>query len=159
MTKKEMRLEYIRRIINQNDVRSQEQLLEKLSQAGYSSTQATLSRDLQQLRAIRSMDRLGHPRYVLPSNPAYVHVQGRRSRSTATVENSLLRMDAGGSLIVLHTIPGFAGALAGTIDNAHLQSVAGTIAGDDAVLVVGKEGITRDDVLSELSVVVPALGK
>ena len=157
MTKKELRLDYIRRIINQHDIRSQEQLLEKLSQMGYNSTQATLSRDLQQLRAIRSTDRLGHPRYLLPTNPAYVRVSGRRNRTSATVDNSLLSVAEGGVLIVLRTIPGFAAALAGTIDNAHLTSVAGPIAGDDTILVVGKDGFEKAALISDLSEIVPAV--
>lgn len=156
MTQKEVRLEYIRRILNQENIRSQEDLLKKLAEYGYITTQATLSRDLQQMRAVRTTNRLGEMRYVLPDNPGYIHTPARLNSGSVSVGMCLLSADDGGKLVVLHTIPGFAAALAGTIDSAHLKSVAGTLAGDDTVLIIGRTGFERSDIMGELRSLIPA---
>lgn len=157
MTRKELRLEHIRRILTLQNVRSQEDLLEKLAVVGCVSTQATLSRDLHQLRALRTSDQFGNMRYILPTNPNYTHVVKRRIVNEVPIENSLLNFDDGGVMLVLHTIPGFANALAGTIDSKHYNSVAGTLAGDDTVMVMGKKGYTREQIIEDLSGIVPQI--
>lgn len=157
MTKKEIRLEHIRRILTLQKVRSQDDLLEKLAALGCVATQATLSRDLHQLRALRTSDQFGNMRYILPTNPNYTHVVRHRVVNEVPIENSLLNFDDGGTVLVLHTIPGFANALAGTIDSKHFMSVAGTLAGDDTVMVVGKKGFDRDRIVDDLGEIVPQI--
>jgi transcriptional regulator of arginine metabolism len=159
MTRKEIRLDYIRKILTQQNVRSQEDLLEKLSTLNCKSTQATLSRDLRQLRALRTSDQFGNMRYILPTNPNYTHVVKRKVINEVPIENSLLDFEDGGIILVLHTIPGFANALASTIDSKDFDSVAGTLAGDDTVIVVGTNGFAREDIIKDLSGIVPQIAK
>lgn len=157
MTNKQLRLDYIRQILSQYSIRSQEQLMQKLVEMGYNSTQATLSRDLQQLRAVRTTDQYGVTRYVLPTSPNYTKVPRKQSYSNTSVENAFLHFDLAGEMIVLHTLPGFAGALAGAIDGSHFLCVAGTLAGDDTVLVIGKKGFEREDVFASLREILPQI--
>lgn len=159
MTKKESRLDQIRKILTMQNVRSQEDLLNKLHEAGYKSTQATLSRDLHQLRALRTSDAFGNMRYILPTNPNYTHVVKRRVIHEVPIENSLLNFDDAGVVLVLHTIPGFANALASTIDRKHFDSVAGTLAGDDTVILVGKKGHEREEIIEAVSEITPQIKK
>lgn len=157
MTKKQLRLDYIRKILMQQNVRSQEDLLQKLASLGCKSTQATLSRDLHLLRAMRTSDQFGNMRYILPTNPDFKHVTRRRIINEVPIENSLLNFDEGGIVLVLHTIPGFANGLAATIDSKQFESIAGTLAGDDTVIVVGVKGFKRQEMIEELSNIVPQI--
>lgn len=157
MTKKQLRLDYIRKILMQQNVRSQEDLLQKLASLGCKSTQATLSRDLHKLRAMRTSDQFGNMRYILPTNPDFKHVTRRRIINEVPIENSLLNFDEGGVVLMLHTIPGFANGLAATIDSKQFETIAGTLAGDDTVIVVGVRGFKREDMIDDLASIVPQI--
>lgn len=155
MKEKEIRLGYIRKILNDKNICSQEQLLQELINVGHGSTQATLSRDLHHLRAIRITTQFGHVRYILPNNPNYTHAAKKSATSNVPLEECLLNCEPGGELMILHTIPGFSAALAGNIDNKHFPHIAGTLAGDDTVMVVGKKNSTHQEMLEDLKEILP----
>ena len=122
-------------------VHSQDELAGRLAEVGIHVTQATLSRDLEELGAVRLRGADGALVYALPGQ----HVDGPLSDAPAalarTARELLLSAEASANLVVVKTPPGAAQLLASNIDRAGLRAVLGTVAGDDTVLV-----ITRDPV-------------
>ena len=157
MSKKSNRLDFIRNILLTKEIHSQEELQEEMQKAGYNYAQATLSRDLKQLRAAKTTDSMGCYKYVLPDNPKYVHRIRRTNYTSLSGNSSFLRYDVGGELLLLHTMPGFAMPLAVGIDSYHFASIAGTISGDDTILVISKKGFERNEVLRDLAKIIPEL--
>ena len=125
-------------------IRSQTELARLLAGEGIEVTQATLSRDLDELGAVklRGADG-GAPVYVIPEDGSPVRgVQGGTSRLTRLLGELLVSADGSANLTVLRTPPGAAQFLASAIDRAALHDVVGTIAGDDTVLVVAREPLS-----------------
>jgi transcriptional regulator of arginine metabolism len=128
-------------------IRSQTELAKLLAAEGIEATQATLSRDLDELGAVklRGADG-GAPIYVIPEDGSPVRgVQGGTSRLTRLLGELLVSADASANLTVLRTPPGAAQFLASAIDRAALHEVVGTIAGDDTVLVIAREPLSGKD--------------
>ncbi len=115
-----------------------------MSASGIETTQATLSRDLDELGAVkvRGADG-GAPVYLIPEDGSPVRgVEGGTSRLSRLLGELLVSADASGNLAVLRTPPGAAHYLASALDRAALHDVVGTIAGDDTLLVVAREPLT-----------------
>ena len=130
-------------------VHSQSDLVDLLADEGIEVTQATASRDLELVGAVRGKDEQGRMRYViLDPNASSAGVSGRVS------ENLILNMTASGNLVVVKTPPGGAQLLASLIDRAtasgELSSALGTIAGDDTVLVVSRSATGGKNLISDL---------
>lgn len=121
-------------IIRAEPVASQEQLSNRLREAGYDVTQATVSRDLEALGAIRSK-RDGHLTYLLPGDAA-----GEQSGLDRILGEWGLSAEIAGNLVVMRTRPGSAHVVAAALDNAALEAIAGTIAGDDTLFIAVREG-------------------
>ncbi|GAA1881507.1 arginine repressor [Pseudonocardia ailaonensis] len=133
-------------------VHSQVELLVLLEHEGIGTTQATLSRDLDELGAVklRGADG-GQPVYVIPEDGSPVRgVEGGTTRLARLLGELLVSADASGNLAVLRTPPGAAHYLASALDRAALHSVVGTIAGDDTVVVVAREPLTGAELASQL---------
>ncbi|MFL6060984.1 MAG: arginine repressor [Marmoricola sp.] len=142
---KNARQQRIIELLATTEVRSQTELADLLADAGVSVTQATLSRDLVELDAVKVRLASGALVYAVPSEG------GDRSpmvvRESAASEARLARLcaelltsaDASANLVVLRTPPGAANFLASALDKAELASVLGTIAGDDTVLVISRD--------------------
>ncbi len=122
---KQSRQATILQLIRRNQVVRQEQLRRLLRQAGLEATQATLSRDLRELKVVKAVDRSGILRYLqlLVPEPA-----------------GPFRCDVSGNLLVMRTEPGMAAPLAYRIDALELPEILGTVAGEDTVLAVVSEG-------------------
>ena len=157
MSKKRNRLDLIRHRLPTQDSHTQEEVQEEMQKAGYDYAQATLSRDLKQLRTAKTTDSMGCYKYVLPDNPKYVHRIRRTNYTSLSGNSSFLRYDVGGELLLLHTMPGFAMPLAVGIDSYHFASIAGTISGDDTILVISKKGFERNAGLRDMSTLSPEL--
>ncbi len=143
-------------LIIQRAVRSQAELATLLASEGVDVTQATLSRDLDELGAVklRGPDG-GAPVYVLPEDGHPMRSSGGgTSRLARLLGELLVSTDASGNLAVLRTPPGAAQFLASALDRAALHDVVGTIAGDDTILVVAREPLTG----AELAGRIAALG-
>ncbi|GEL19839.1 arginine repressor [Pseudonocardia asaccharolytica] len=128
-------------IITRRAVRSQGELLALLEAEGIETTQATLSRDLDELGAVklRGADG-GAPVYVIPEDGSPVRgMEGGTARLSRLLGELLVSADASGNLAVLRTPPGAAHYLASALDRAALHDVVGTIAGDDTIFVVARE--------------------
>jgi transcriptional regulator of arginine metabolism len=157
-------------------VRSLEELADRLTAVGITVTQATLSRDLDELGAVRLRGPGGALVYALPPDPADVAVYDadddvvRQAAAAAAglagfaastpaaaaaalakvAADLLLSAEASGNLVVLHTPPGAAQLMASMIDRTAMHAVLGTIAGDDTVLVVAREPAGGDDLANLL---------
>jgi transcriptional regulator of arginine metabolism len=128
MSRKQQRQTQIRDLLARNEVRSQGEILALLETEGIRTTQATLSRDLRDLGIAKR-----GKGYELPS-PG-IDVAAQRRRLGGAVRGVITRVDRGGTLVVAHTKPGQAPALAGDLMRAHLHEVIGVIAGQDQVFV------------------------
>lgn len=144
---KAARLGRITELIRDHEIRSQGDLLTLLMDAGISVTQATLSRDLEELGALklRGVDG-GAPVYRIPEDGGPRPMVGGTSRLARLLGELLLSHEGSGNLAVLRTPPGAAQYLASAIDRAGLAAVIGTIAGDDTILVVARDGLTGAEV-------------
>lgn len=133
-------------LIRGSALRSQGELMARLEAEGVHTTQATLSRDLEELGALklRGVDG-GAPIYVIPEDGSPRPMAGGTSRLARLFGELLLSYDASGNLVVLRTPPGAAQFLASAIDRAVLADVIGTIAGDDTILVVARAGLTGQE--------------
>lgn len=133
-------------MLARQEVRSQVELAEVLAGEGLTTTQATLSRDLVELRAVKVRGASGALVYALPGEggdrtpqpvPDEEYLAARLARLCAEL---LVTAEHSGNLVVLRTPPGAAQFLASAIDHSVLPSVLGTIAGDDTVLVIARDG-------------------
>lgn len=128
-------------LVTHRTVRSQSELATLLAAQGIEVTQATLSRDLEELGAVklRGVDS-GAPVYVIPEDGGPVRpAAGGTARLTRVLAELLVSADASANLAVLRTPPGAAHFVAGALDRAALTDVVGTLAGDDTILVVARE--------------------
>ena len=140
MNPKKDRLVAIGNIIKENAIESQEELLNILKSKGFEVTQATLSRDIKQLKIIKFPDAGGKYIYALSKENNYTNIPD----GFATIEFS-------GQLAVMKTRPGYASAVASDIDTKAQHEIMGTIAGDDTILIIPREGITRKEIIDVLS--------
>ena len=128
----------------------------ELRKHGVEVTQATLSRDLTKLHAVKTLDRNGY-RYVLPQSTLYSHVVEPKIIPEFLRNSGFTQITFSGSLAVPHTRSGYAAGLASDIDSHHLPSVAGTIAGDDTIVTILAEGADRGRLERKLMQVIPNL--
>jgi transcriptional regulator of arginine metabolism len=124
------------RLLEERPVASQNELARLLKAAGYRATQATVSRDLEELGVVK-VRRGGHIAYALASSEAAPSPTDAVSLALAA---SVLAIETSGNLIVVHTPPGHAAMVGGALDQSGLEGVAGTVAGDDTILVVVRQG-------------------
>jgi len=120
-------------IIEQNVIETQEELVEKLKQEGMDITQATISRDIKELRLAKVLDEAtGVSRYAaIPQNVNTISAKLLRVFSEAYVSS-----DYANNIVVVKTLPGMAQAAASTIDSLKWPEIVGTIGGDDTVMII-----------------------
>ena len=133
---KSQRQAKIMEIISTRNVETQEQLLAELQQAGFHSTQATISRDIKELRIVKELTSLGTYRYTTASGD----IGGSFTARLNTIfRECITGFDYAQNMIVLRTMPGLASAAASAIDAMNMSVVLGTIAGDDTVFIVMRD--------------------
>jgi transcriptional regulator of arginine metabolism len=143
-------------LLSAHEVRSQPELLDLLLEQGVTVTQATLSRDLVELDAVRVRSHSGALVYAVPaeggdrrpSAPGETAAAGHRLQRL--LAELLVSADASANMVVLRTPPGAAQFLASAIDKVEFGDVLGTIAGDDTVLLIGREPAGGDDLARRL---------
>ncbi len=122
-------------MIEEDTIRSQQEILDKLEKNGIVITQACLSRYLKQLQASRIPDGLGRYIYKLPND---------EKSAQAIISNKLLSVEfAGTSMVVFKTSAGYANAVSAQIDSRRIEAAAGTVSGDDTILMIIRDGYTR----------------
>jgi transcriptional regulator of arginine metabolism len=154
MKTKAQRILAIRNILEKQRISSQEELLDQLKKKGFHLTQATLSRDLKFIRAGRIPDPEKGYVYFIPS--ARIEQENMLAKENFPV-NGFLSIDFAWHFGVLKTMPGYASSIASAIDKMGSYHILGTIAGDDTILVIPREGISPNDVLNELAGLIPEL--
>ena len=133
---KSQRQAKIMEIISTQNVETQEQLLAALQQAGFRGTQATISRDIKELRIVKELSNLGTYRYTAPSS----EMDGTFSSRLNTIfRECVVSFDYAQNIIVIRTLPGLASAAGSALDSMNISSVVGTLAGDDTVMVVMRD--------------------
>ena len=142
-------------IISSQELGSQDELLEALKREGFKLTQATLSRDLKQLKVAKAASMRGTYVYVLPNDTLYKRVTTPHTLREMMQVPGFLSINFSGNMGVIKTRPGYASSIAYNIDNNHIDQILGTIAGDDTIFIVIKQGVTQEEVVSALSEVVP----
>lgn len=142
MDNRQLRLRTITQILNAQIIQSQDQLTRALSMQGIEVTQATLSRDLRDLRAEKKVLPSGITKYVVPANP---EVEKKILGLDSDIARLSIRsVDFCGQFAVVKTKPGFANAVAYDIDDRGSELLLGTIAGDDTILVIPRETTTKE---------------
>ena len=123
-------------IVTTRNVETQEQLLQELQAAGFRSTQATISRDIKELRVVKELTTLGTYRYTVSAKEVPTTFS---NRINTIFRECVTRYDYAQNIVVIHTLPGLAGAAASAIDAMNMSVVVGTLAGDDTVMVVMRD--------------------
>ena len=149
------RLEALRMIISSQELGSQDELLTALKNEGFQLTQATLSRDLKQLKVAKAATMRGNYVYVLPNDTMYKRVSTPHSIREMMEVPGFMSINFSGNIGVIKTRPGYASSIAYNIDNNHIDEILGTIAGDDTIFIVTKQGVTKTEVIEALRGVVP----
>lgn len=133
---KSQRQAKILEIISTRNVETQEQLLAALQEAGFRGTQATISRDIKELRIVKELTSLGTYRY---STTAGDMTGSFSARLNTIFRESVVSFDYAQNIIVVRTLPGLASAAASALDAMNLSAVVGTLAGDDTVMIVMRD--------------------
>lgn len=123
-------------IISNTNVETQEQLLKALEEEGFTSTQATISRDIKELRIVKELTSLGTYRYSVSEKdvpPALT------DRLNTIFRECVTSIDYAENIIVIHTLPGLASAAGSALDAMKINVVLGTLAGDDTVMIVMRD--------------------
>ena len=144
MSARKQRLSVIANILCKEVIRSQDDLQRSLTDRGFEVTQATLSRDIRRLKIVKTLDGEGRYRYVFPDMGLKESLLPAPLYDEATIEFS-------GNLAVIKTRPGYAMGIASDIDKNAPDEILGTIAGDDTILVIPREGHTKIQVNEALS--------
>ena len=123
-------------IVTSKDVETQEQLLSELQNAGFNSTQATISRDIKELRIVKELTSFGTYRYTVSSK----ELGGTFSSRLNTIfRECITGCDYAQNIVVIHTLPGLASAAGSAVDGMSMSFVLGTLAGDDTVMIVMRD--------------------
>ena len=152
---KNSRMETLKMLISSQELCSQEEVLQALEKEGYKLTQATLSRDLKQLKVAKAASMSGNYVYVLPNETMYKRVSTPNSIRDMMKVPGFISINFSGNMGIIKTRPGYASSIAWNIDNSDVPEILGTIAGDDTIFIVIKEGVKHQDVVEALTDVVP----
>ena len=151
MNQKTHRLSVIRKIIRSEYISSQEELIERLIENGVNITQSTLSRDLKFM----------HIAKIPHKEKGYVYVLPNASRNDVGVSTNLsdniTDIAFSGNLCVITTKPGYASAISVPIDSRGIQEILGTIAGDNTILLILREGFDMESLMEQLYGLFPTL--
>ena len=126
-----------------------------LQKEGFKLTQATLSRDLKQLKVAKAASMSGNYVYVLPNETMYKRVSTPNSIREMMRVPGFISINFSGNMGIIKTRPGYASSIAWNIDNSDVPEILGTIAGDDTIFIVIKEGVKHQQVVEALSDIVP----
>lgn len=137
MSSKEQRQRAILRIIREQSVATQEELAALLARAGFGVAQATISRDIRELRLVKVASEAGGYRYAEPPEGPPPDALGRAQRA---FREFVVDVAFSGNLLVVKTLPGSAQVVAAALDDLEMDGIVGTVGGDDAILVVLADG-------------------
>ena len=137
----------IMEIINERDIETQNQLMEALAERGIKSTQATLSRDIRDMRLVKELGPKGNYRYVAASKQETPDLDQRLKK---IFKESVVSYDIAQNLIVLKTLPGLASGACSALDGMEVEGFVGTIAGDDTAFIAMKDNACANNFYKEI---------
>ena len=129
-------------LISNNEINTQEELTERLKKLGYNSTQATISRDIKELRLIKIASSNGNYKYSVSESEAD---SGFVPRVKNIFKECVIKLDVAQNLVVIKTITGMGNAAAFALDSMKISEIIGTVAGDDTVLIILKDNETAEN--------------
>lgn len=150
---KPKRQEKILELIRENDIETQEELARKLSEAGFPSTQGTISRDIRELRLMKVTGSTGRQKYA-PIQTENVHMENKYRR---VLSEGIVHMESAENILVIKTVSGMAMACAAAIDSAAIHGVVGCIAGDDTIMCVIKETSMVPEAKREIEAIIKGM--
>ena len=151
MNQKSKRLSIIRKIIRSEYISSQEELIKRLEECGVQVTQSTLSRDLKYMHVAKVPHKEKGYIYVLPNNSRDDLV------ISPNITDNITDIAFSGNMCVISTKPGYASAISVPIDNKGINEILGTIAGDNTILLILREGFDMDSLMEQLYMLFPSL--
>lgn len=122
----------IRELITENDIETQDELVDQLKMLGYNVTQATVSRDIKELHLVKVPSVNGKYKYSLPADQRFNPLD----KLKRLIMDAFVKIDHASHFIILKTLPGNAHAIGVLIDNLDWDEIMGTISGDDTILIV-----------------------
>jgi len=137
-------------IIDRYEIETQDELAEKLREMGMDVTQATISRDIKELRLIKVLSSSGKYKYSPMNSDSSV----MNDRLLIIIKEAFVSCDYANNLLVIKTLPGMAQAVAHTIDALDWNDIVGTIAGDDTMLVICRAEKIAEDLMDKLTRIV-----
>jgi len=147
------RLMEIRRLIAESNISSQDELMRLLEKQGYELTQATLSRDLKYLKVAKMPDDHAGYVYILPDKEQVFEAPEMNSSGFGV----LVSIDFAQGMTIMRTLPGHASSIAYNIDHLNAYEIAGTIAGDDTILLIPRDGVSKNHLINMLKMRLPGL--
>lgn len=144
---KSKRHEKILELIQSSDIETQEQLLQQLEEAGFHTTQATISRDIKQLRILKELTPGGTYRYTTAAKPVE-HTFS--SNLNIIFSQCVTSVDFAQNIIVIKTLPGLAQAACSALDKLELPEVLGTLGGDDTCVVILRDAASASSICAEI---------
>lgn len=151
---KTSRIEALKMLISSKELTCQEDVLKALQKEGFKLTQATLSRDMKQLKIAKAASMNGKYVYVLPNETMYRRIPNPPSALEMLKTPGFLSINFSGNMIVIKTRPGYASSIAYNIDNSNIDEILGTIAGDDTIFIVAKEGTSHESIVETINRIV-----
>ena len=137
----------ILRIVESMDIETQEQLLDELRSRGFSTTQATISRDIKQLHLVKELTGGGRYRYALSERKNAMNLAGRLR---TIFKESVTSFDVAQNIVVINTMPGLAPAACSTLDAMDIDQMVGTLAGDDTAILIMRTNEAAAEFCSEI---------
>ena len=137
----------ILQIITEQEIETQGQLIKALAERGVSSTQATLSRDIKELQLVKELGNNGKYHYVVNGKSKN---SDHDSRLRKIFRESVTSYNVAQNIIVIKTLPGLAPAACSTLDSMHIETLAGTLAGDDTAFLAMKDNKAVEDFCNEI---------
>ena len=143
---KKNRQEKLLELISRYEIETQDELIECLREHGYDVTQATVSRDIRELKIAKMTTGRGTYRYVLPKQAPRTAGPG----FSATLVDSIISVDSACNIVVIKTYPGLANAVAVGIDNLNFSQILGCVAGDDTIMIATRDYESADMICNRL---------
>lgn len=133
-------------IIEKYDIETQEELAERLQEAGFSTTQATISRDIREMKLTKLALSGGRQKYIVLKQNDFSH----QEKYKRVLSDGVVSMDIAQNIIVIKTVAGMAMAIAAALDGLNIEGVVGCIAGDDTIMCVVKNNDMSQEVVSAI---------
>lgn len=155
MKSKKERLSTILQLVQENSLNNQEELLSLLLEKGFMTTQATLSRDIKELKIIKSPNKEGNYIYAISNSEKGADSSIKLTEQNELIARGFISIAFSDRLSVIKTRPGYAMGIASDIDNLVSHAILGTIAGDDTILLIPREEFSREQVIEALTILIP----